>query len=626
MSKMLSKKIFQFLFVFILIVGWVFSGWSPIWQNPRVPPQTEQAEAAGAKMLLFWDGADAPSGWSVVTTFDGKFPRGEAVANFGVSGGNSSHTPTVSNVTYSTPSTGQATALFSTCSTYGHSHASLSVTVGSADNLPAFYSYKLIQYDAGIPVSIPAGAIAIFDGALPAGWTDQSSAVNNKMIRINSTAGAGGSDSHTHSLTWSSLITSSGSSSSCGVASNADANVNHTHTAPAQTATAGVNALPPYIQVIIAKADANTASLPNGLIAMFDGDPGSSWTVKSASGGPFYQQFIRGYTSYNGTSQGATTHNHANETSGSSGAASATSGGSVTSGTSAAGSSHTHTLTASFNSGTDNMPQYFNVVYAKKNTNIAPNVPSQELPNNNATGVSTTPTFTMTATDPDPDHLSYKVTIYSNSGCTSIVGSAHDQSTNSTGWTDTDANCTSNPTSCYNSGTQGSFALQSADALSYSTQYWWKVSAKDPDGLGTFTDSSTCNTFTTLAAVVSVTISSNGTISYGALPAGTSKSTIQLGTTPVAKNDGNVTETFNIKGQNTACPWTLATSTGSEQYKHEFSTNGGTGWTALTTSYQTLVTGVVANSTQNTDLRITVPTATNCYTSQSADVIIQATQ
>ena len=131
--------------------------------------------------------------------------------------------------------------------------------------------------------------------------------------------------------------------------------------------------------------------------------------------------------------------------------------------------------------------------------NKPPNAPSQDSPANSATGVSVTPTFLMTATDADTtvDNLSYKVTIYSNSACTTVV-QTNDQAVSSTGWTGTDATCTASPTACYLSGTQGSFLTQTA--LSASTQYWWKASAKDPDGNGTFTDSSTCNTFTTAAA------------------------------------------------------------------------------------------------------------------------------
>ncbi len=131
--------------------------------------------------------------------------------------------------------------------------------------------------------------------------------------------------------------------------------------------------------------------------------------------------------------------------------------------------------------------------------NKPPNAPTQNSPTQSATDVSVTPTFLMTATDADTavDNLSYKVTIYSNSGCTAVV-QTNDQAVSSTGWTGTNATCTAAPTACYTSGTQGSFLTQTA--LSELTQYWWKASAKDPDGNGSFTDSSTCNSFTTGSA------------------------------------------------------------------------------------------------------------------------------
>lgn len=140
--------------------------------------------------------------------------------------------------------------------------------------------------------------------------------------------------------------------------------------------------------------------------------------------------------------------------------------------------------------------------------NLKPNAPSQDSPSNNATGVSLTPIFLMTATDADTtvvNKLSYKVTIYSESGCTSVV-QTNDQAVSATGWTGTDASCVNNPTSCYNSGTQASFLTQTS--LSGSTDYWWKASAKDPDGSATFTDSATCNKFTTVSSNTAPTISS----------------------------------------------------------------------------------------------------------------------
>lgn len=127
---------------------------------------------------------------------------------------------------------------------------------------------------------------------------------------------------------------------------------------------------------------------------------------------------------------------------------------------------------------------------------------------------------------------------------------------------------------------------------------------------------------------ISVSITSDGVISYGTLVAGASKDTTASGMndTQTILNDGSVAEDLTIKGQDTACPWTLGTSAGTDQYVQEFSTNSGSGWTALTTSYQTLASSIASSGTQDIDLRVTVPTSTNCYSPQSVDVTVQATQ
>lgn len=165
-----------------------------------------------------------------------------------------------------------------------------------------------------------------------------------------------------------------------------------------------------------------------------------------------------------------------------------------------------------------------------------------------------------------------------------------------------------------------------AAALTNGQAYSYKVFQQDADGnydLGTVVSG---YPFTPVTAVISVTITTDGTVSYGALPVGTNKSTVDLSDTQTAKNDGNVTENLNIRGQNSTCPWTLAATGGADQYAHEFSTNGGGLWTALTTSYQTLATGVAVNGTQAVDLRVTVPTSTNCFGSQAVDIVVQAVQ
>lgn len=123
---------------------------------------------------------------------------------------------------------------------------------------------------------------------------------------------------------------------------------------------------------------------------------------------------------------------------------------------------------------------------------------------------------------------------------------------------------------------------------------------------------------------ISVTVST-GTVAYGTLG---SNATASSSAAQTLTNNGNVSETFTIKGQNSA-NWTLAATAGADQYVHKFCTAAcavlTTNYTALTTSNQTLATGIAASGTQKFDLYINTPTSSTNFTSQSVDVIVTAT-
>lgn len=140
-----------------------------------------------------------------------------------------------------------------------------------------------------------------------------------------------------------------------------------------------------------------------------------------------------------------------------------------------------------------------------------------------------------------------------------------------------------------------------------------------------------------IVPVISVSVS-DGVITYGAMAANTSKTTLsgELNDMQTATNDGNVPENFNIKGQDATgggCTWTLAGTNGSDQYVHQFcnATDNScasppTNYTALNVSYQALKTGVAASGTVNFHLRLTTPNPSSCFGQQSVDVTIQAVQ
>jgi len=90
-------------------------------------------------------------------------------------------------------------------------------------------------------------------------------------------------------------------------------------------------------------------------------------------------------------------------------------------------------------------------------------------------------------------------------------------------------------------------------------------------------------TITATVTVQNISLSvSDGSIAYGVLPTGYSKSTCDLNDTQTVTNDGNVAEDFNIKGKDSE-NWTLADTAGTNQYVHKFATSpcpvtwGGTG-------------------------------------------------
>lgn len=128
--------------------------------------------------------------------------------------------------------------------------------------------------------------------------------------------------------------------------------------------------------------------------------------------------------------------------------------------------------------------------------------------------------------------------------------------------------------------------------------------------------------------IISVSVS-DGVVTYGLLQANATDNTVNLVDTQTATNTGDVAESFKIKGQNASgggCTWALAGTTGSDQYMHEFSSDGGTDWTPLSALYQDLATSVGTSSSQAFDLRITTPTDSTCFGEQSANVTVLAVQ
>lgn len=437
-------------------------------QNYSVIPEVITDDGNG-HMLLMYDGGSIPSGWSCVSCNPGddlyqRFYRGDST--YGGTGGSPNHNHTASGSVAATAGLTLEDQAGAVISTGAHTH-SFSPTVGNSSNLPTYRQLKIIRADtSGVPSTLPTGGIALFDAAVPTGWT-RYSAQDGSYVYGNGTAGTtGGSNTHSHAVTG----TTGAGSGSTGARTNgsqvAAADPAHTHTVSGNSGAD--NHEPPFRETILGQLDA-AAAAPQNIITMWDGPPPGSWSNLSTSGQPFHQRFIKPAATY-GTTSGATTHSHSNVDI-------ASSGPSATlnrrSGSANASGSHTHTVTISSFSTENSLPPYVNVIIAKMpNPNLAPDNPT------NLTQIRTSDDTTLSvgdwtnggqirfeadATDDDnPDDLQLCVEV-------EVVGTAFDN----------------NDTACGSavsySGTAVSVTVN-ITGLADNTNYHWQARIKDSGG------------------------------------------------------------------------------------------------------------------------------------------------
>lgn len=136
---------------------------------------------------------------------------------------------------------------------------------------------------------------------------------------------------------------------------------------------------------------------------------------------------------------------------------------------------------------------------------------------------------------------------------------------------------------------------------------------------------------TVTATVVSVTVT-DGDVAYGTLGLGATNNTIGTDTQTVT-NNGTVTEDFSIKSSDATrgggTTWELVeTPPGSDEFKHEFSTNSGGDWTAMsdTNGFTAMASGVAPEGTESLDLQITMPGTTDDYLEHSITVTVMAVE
>jgi hypothetical protein len=315
-------------------------------------------------LIVMWDGPSIPSGWSCVSCSPGddfyqRFFRG--ASSYGAIGGSSTHTHTATTSVSAAIGLTIESNVGGAVASGGHTHPAFSATIGTASNLPPYRQLKIIRADtSGVPVSLPAGVIAMFDAAVPTGWT-QYSAQNGNYVRGEDTVGStGGSLTHTHSLTGLIGASTGADAARTNGGTVPSANDGHTHNVNGTSNTGSSE--PPFIETILGKSN-SADPVPLNIITIWDGPTPGSWTNVSDVSEPFNQRFIKPQASF-GITGGSATHTHANTTFASE-ATDIAFTSSLRSGTVNAGGDHTHNVTVSNFSSESSIPPYIDVIIAK---------------------------------------------------------------------------------------------------------------------------------------------------------------------------------------------------------------------------------------------------------------------
>lgn len=235
-------------------------------------------------------------------------------------------------------------------------------------------------------------------------------------------------------------------------------------------------------------------------------------------------------------------------------------------------------------------------------SNSPPNAPTLSTPSSGATGVSITPSFTLSTTDPDSDTIKYRLYLYQSDCSTAISGSPFAQSTTPTGW--------DNGSTAYTSGSTATYSYQSA--LSYNTTYCWKADAIDPTGSNSYGTASSTRLFTTLANTApnapSLTAPASGTTNVSVTPSFTLSTTDTNGDTIK----------YRLYLYQSDCSTAVGTSPFAQASDPTGWDNGSTAYTSGATATYTYQGSLATSTTYCWKADAIDPTGSNTYGSASA--------
>jgi len=339
---------------------------------------TDITKEKGYAVHLLYAGGATPDGWTLESGaggyFEDQFPVG---AQAGLVANEDENGPTATLVTCGGTTENRQSGQWQPSVSSTHTHGIGDIAAGTSSNVPVYTELKIIR--AGkIKASIPKDAIIIFDDTVPTGFTRYAAADGYYIRGGGTVAATGGNATRTFTVAGNTAYYSSNNTSVDDEWEDRRTTGDTPHRHAYNRTTAPINNDPPYINVILGKADAALEYIPAGAILMFDETPPAiDWEVLDWGG-----KLLKGAAAYGGTG-GNATETPANLTANTASATIAATPNHYTiSGTGRIVGSHLHSMTFRF-SAVSTYPKCRPVIFAKAKHDITEDGESAGIIQNN---------------------------------------------------------------------------------------------------------------------------------------------------------------------------------------------------------------------------------------------------
>jgi len=296
--------------------------------------------------------AACPTGWTRNTSFDSKFPYGNATT-YGNTGGTDSHTHDTWSGNTDAVNQGNKSCKGGTVGVTKGSHThTVSVSHSTDTALPP---YLTMVYCYNSNLQIKSGLISMYDPSVPTGWT-RFSTLDGYFTYGGSSYSAtpGGSATHTHTATTGAT---GATNTPCTSGTNLTGVSVTTHGAGAGNTTGEGSSLPAYYDLLFGQADSDSSTAQGGMITITSALPPLGWTQYSN----LDNKFPRGASTVGGTGDGSHTHD----------VVAWTAQGNtrnVNAGSNAGRqTAHSHSVTYT-TASTTNLPPYYTAIFAQRKT------------------------------------------------------------------------------------------------------------------------------------------------------------------------------------------------------------------------------------------------------------------